>query len=388
VPWWAHALAFERQFTAAYDAFGVLPPTYEPRATGHVTDMVELVERLMANGHAYAASPGNVYFDVRSFAEYGSLTHQRLENLSQAEEPETADQKRDPHDFALWKAPKPGEPETASWPTPWGRARPGWHLECSAMSRRYLGDTFDIHGGGIDLRFPHHENEQAQSHAAGYGFVRYWVHNSWVTQAGVKMSKSLGNTLSAAALLAKAPPVVLRYALTAGQYRSMIEFSEETLTEASAAWERLAGFATRATQRLGQIADRAVATRPLPPAFVEAMDDDLGVPGALAQVHETVRRGNTALAEYDDQEAREALADVRAMLEVLGLDPLSPQWREASGAESKARAALDVLVGAELERRAEARAARDFAAADAIRDALQSAGVTVADSPGGADWSL
>jgi cysteinyl-tRNA synthetase len=386
VEWWAHAWRFEREFTAVYDALGILPPTYEPRATGHITDMIALIERILERGHAYRGEPGNVYFDVGSWPQYGELTHQNVADLAPTEGEDSRD-KRDPRDFALWKAPKPGEPATASWPTPWGRGRPGWHIECSAMAWRYLGDTFDIHGGGLDLRFPHHENEQAQSHAAGLGFTQYWVHNGWVTQAGVKMSKSLGNSLYAAALLATAQPVVLRYALTTGHYRSMIEFSDTTLSEAAAAWDRLAGFVQRAGDRVGVIPADAVAAHPLPAAFTAAMDDDLGAPGALAHVHEMVRRGNTALADYDDDEARSALADVRAMLAVLGLDPLDPRWA-APGTDPRGTQALSVLVDGELARRAEARAARDFPTADAIRDRLAAAGITVEDAPGGARWSL
>ncbi|MDR1825040.1 MAG: cysteine--tRNA ligase [Bifidobacteriaceae bacterium] len=383
--WWAWAQRFEREFTAVYQQLGILPPTYEPRATGVVPDMIAFMARLLERGHAYTGKPGNVYFDVSSFPDYLGLTHQRLEDLAPADD-SMEDDKHDPRDFALWKAAKPGEPDDAAWDTPWGRGRPGWHLECSTMAWRYLGETFDIHGGGLDLRFPHHENERAQSMAAGFGFAQYWLHNSLLTQAGVKMSKSLGNSLFAAELLKQAPPVVLRYTLTAAHYRSTLEYSPDTLTEAAAAWERITGFVERAGERVG--AGQDVTTHPLPEAFVEAMNDDLGTPGALAQVHDAVRRGNSALADFDDAEAQAALLDVRAMLGALGLDPLDPQWA-ADGAEaSKAEAALGVLVEAQLEERAAARAARDFATADAIRDRLAAVGIQVEDSPAGARWSL
>ncbi|MDR2113847.1 MAG: cysteine--tRNA ligase [Bifidobacteriaceae bacterium] len=390
-PWWAWAGYWERAFTAVYDALGVRPPTYEPRATGVVPDMVKFIERLVARGHAYAGSPGNVYFAVRSYPEYGALTHQRLEDLQSGAdgEPEAED-KRDPHDFALWKTVKPTDPPDAAWDTPWGRGRPGWHLECSTMAWRYLGETFDIHGGGLDLRFPHHENEQAQSRAAGYGFARYWIHNAFVTQAGVKMSKSLGNTLQAAVLLEQADPVVLRYVLTAAHYRSTLEFSDSTLTEAAAAWERIAGFVRRAGERVGLEGTNPppVGTAELPVAFTAAMDDDLGTASALAQVHEAVRTGNNALAEYQDAETRTALVQVRAMLDVLGLDPLSGTWNRGPSDGGKAQAALSALVEAQLEARAAARAARDFATADSIRDSLLRAGVQVEDSPAGVRWEL
>jgi cysteinyl-tRNA synthetase len=398
--WWAHAWRYEQEFTAAYGALGILPPTYEPRATGHIADMVELIGEIADRGHAYTGRPGNVYFDVRSWPHYGELTHQTLADLAPPEEGDGAvgrggagpgdtgeGDKRDPHDFALWKAPKEGEPTTAAWDTPWGRGRPGWHIECSAMARRYLGDAFDIHGGGLDLRFPHHENEQAQSQAAGLGFARYWVHNGWVTQSGVKMSKSLGNSLSAAALLATAPAVVLRYALSTGHYRSMIEFSDATLAEAGAAWDRLEGFVSRAGQRVGQPTGEALAAHPIPAAFAAHMDDDLAVPSALAVVHDLVRAGNSALADYDDESARAALLDVRAMLGILGLDPLDPQWRTADS-DPRASNALSILVDGELARRAEARATRDFATADAIRDRLTAAGISVEDAPDAPRWSL
>ncbi|NKY08622.1 cysteine--tRNA ligase, partial [Cellulomonas hominis] len=325
VAWWAWAMQNERAFTAAYDALGVLPPTYEPRATGHVPAMVSLMQRLVDTGHAYVAAEGDVYFDVRSYPEYGSLTSQRVDDMVPAPDGAAGD-KRDAHDFALWKAAKPGEPETAAWDTPFGRGRPGWHLECSAMAHRYLGDTFDIHGGGLDLRFPHHENEQAQSRAAGYGFANYWLHNGWVTQGGAKMSKSLGNGLLVDVLLETTRAAVVRYALTAVQYRSMLEWTPDTLAESEATWDRLAGFVDRATERVGTVDAAELAAAELPEAFGAALDDDLNVPAALAVVHEHLRAGNTALASGDDAGVRAGLVAVRAMLDVLGLDPAGAQW--------------------------------------------------------------
>jgi cysteinyl-tRNA synthetase len=383
VPWWEWALRYEREFQAAYRAVGVREPAAEPRATGHIPEIVALVSRLIDNGHAYEKD-GSVYFDVHSFAEYGALTNQSLEDLAPAEDaPEVA--KRDPRDFALWKARKDSEPETASWDSPWGLGRPGWHIECSAMAQRYLGDTFDIHGGGLDLRFPHHENEQAQSRAAGYGFAQLWMHSAWVTQSGAKMSKSLGNGLLVSEVLAAYPAAALRLALASVHYRSMLEWTDSTLDEALAQWERFVGFVTRAGEKVGQ--PDAVAGSALPVAFVEAMDDDLSVPRAMAVIHETVRAGNAALASGDDAALTTALLEARAMLDALGLDPLAPEW---AGSEqgSAALAALDALVQADLEARAAARAARDWAAADAIRDRLAAAGIAIEDAPDGARWSL
>ncbi len=361
---------------------GLVPADYEPRATGHMTEMVELMTRLVDGGHAYATGEGDVWFDVRAYPDYGSLTNQRPEDIGLS--PEDGTGKRDPRDFALWKSVKPGEPATAAWPTPYGRGRPGWHLECSAMAQRYLGDTFDIHGGGLDLRFPHHENEQAQSRSAGYGFAQRWMHSAWVTQGGTKMSKSLGNSLLVSTLLGQAPPVVLRYALTAVHYRSMLEWTPETVEEAATTWGRLAGFVERAGERV-DLSDVDLASAELPAAFTAAMDDDLNVPAALAVVHEHLHRGNTALADGDPQDLRASLLAVRSMLDALGLDPVA--WRD-QGVDQRVEAALDALVRAALDDRAQARAARDWTTADAVRDRLAAAGLVVEDSPTGARWSL
>ncbi|WP_100500225.1 cysteine--tRNA ligase [Geodermatophilus chilensis] len=382
VPWWAWAYTNELACTRAYDVLGVLPPTYEPRATGHVPDMVGLMVRLIERGHAYAVD-GDVYFDVRSFPEYGALTGQRLENLEPAADTDTDERKRDPRDFALWKAHKPGEPETASWATPWGRGRPGWHLECSAMAERYLGPEFDIHGGGLDLRFPHHENEQAQSRAAGDGFAQYWLHNGWVTLGGEKMSKSLGNTALVDEVVRRVRPVELRYYLVAPHYRSTIEFTDAALAEAGAAYRRLESFVKRAAERVGADAGSPV----LCADFTNALDDDLGTPAAVAAVHEMVREGNTALAEGNEKAVAGTLGSVRAMLGVLGLDPLDPHWT-AAGGDDRLTEVADGLVALALEQRQAARARKDYAAADAIRDQLAALGVQVEDTPQGPRWEL
>ena len=389
-PWWAHAYLFEQAFSAAYDALGVARPSYEPRATGHITEMVELIERLIAAGHAYPAGDGSadVYFDVRSYPQYGELTRQRIDDMEPAADADPRG-KRDPRDFALWKGAKPDEPASASWPTPWGRGRPGWHLECSAMAGRYLGPTFDIHGGGLDLRFPHHENEQAQSRAVGDGFARYWLHNGLVVAGGEKMSKSLGNTLSIAAILDQVPPPVLRYLLAAAHYRSNIEVVPDSLTEARAAYERVQGFLVRVVEADPRVGTADPSAVELPAAFAAAMDDDLGVPAALAVLHESVRAGNTALAAGDLAAAVRLALAVRAMAEVFGIDPFDPHWAAGgAAADDRVRTALDHLVRAELDARAAARKQRDFATADAIRDRLAAAGIAVEDTSDGARWTL
>ena len=376
-PWWEWAATHERAFLAAYDALGCLPSSVEPRATGHVTQMVELMQRLVESDHAYAAG-GDVYFDVRSFPDYGALSGQRLDDVVQGETEAVG--KRDPRDFTLWKAAKPGEP---AWSTPWGPGRPGWHLECSAMATFYLGPQFDIHGGGIDLVFPHHENERAQSNAVGDPFARFWLHNAWVTLGGEKMSKSLGNTLSIDALLRRVRGVELRYYLVAPHYRSMIEYSDAALDEAVAAFRRIESFVHRVRERVG----RPEPASTVPPGFAAALDDDLGTPGALAVVHGAVREGNTALDAGDRVAAANHASAVRAMTAVLGLDPLDPHWATA-GTDEATAAALNTLVGDLLAQRQEARARRDFAVADTVRDRLTAAGVAVEDSPDGPTWSL
>ena len=390
VPWFALSYRNEVETARALDLLGVLPPTYEPRATGHIPEMVELMQVLVEKGHAYEApdGSGDVYFDVKSFPEYGSLTHQRIEDMAAAEDADPRG-KRDPRDFALWKGRKESEPVSASWPTPFGVGRPGWHLECSAMARKYLGDAFDIHGGGVDLRFPHHENEQAQSRAAGLDFASYWLHNAWVTVAGEKMSKSLGNSLVVSEITKVARPLAVRYYLTAAHYRSTIEYHEGSLQEAEATVERIDGFQRRALRSLPDGADTTSDHGLIRDAFAEAMDDDLNVSGALAVVHETVRAGNTALDDDDDKAVAESFAAVVAMTDLLGVNPLDPRWDAGSGnGGHEAQVALDALVRAQLEARETARAARDYATADAIREQLSAVGIQIEDTASGANWSL
>jgi cysteinyl-tRNA synthetase len=376
-PWWEWAATHERAFDAAYDALGCLPPSIAPRATGHVTQMVDLMRRLIDAGHAYAAA-GDVYFSVASYAEYGRLSGQRLAEMQQGES--AAAGKRDPRDFTLWKGARPGEP---AWPTPWGPGRPGWHLECSAMALAYLGAEFDIHGGGQDLVFPHHENELAQSRAAGDPFARFWMHIELVGMAGEKMSKSLGNVVSIPEMLRKVRPQELRYYLVAPHYRSRIEYSEPALMEAVSAYRRIETFLRNVVQRTGPVSAGSPGSE-----FAAAMDDDLATPAALAVVHNLVRQGNTALDSGDEPAARSAAATVRAQTEMLGLDPLSDMWFDSSTVDSSAMQALQDLVGDMLRERQRARERRDFAAADAVRDRLAAAGIAVEDTPEGPQWTL
>ena len=377
-PWWEWAATHERAFQWAYDQLGVRPPSIEPRATGHITEMVEYMRRIIDNGHGYAAD-GNVYMQPTSLPDYGHLSGQKLDELDQGESAGTG--KRDPRDFTMWKAAKPGEP---SWPTPWGDGRPGWHIECTAMATKYLGAEFDIHCGGLDLQFPHHENEIAQAHAAGDPFARYWMHNGWVTMSGEKMSKSLGNVLSIPNVLTKVRPVELRYYLGSAHYRSMLEYSEASLQEAAAGYRRIESFLHRVAElNAGEIEKGEVTD-----TFAAAMDDDLGVPAALAEVHNAVRAGNSALDEGDTAEATAIAGEVRAMTAILGVDPYAPQWRDRDQSNDAALAALDVLIADALRRRELARADKDWSTADQVRDQLNAAGIDIVDTADGAKWSL
>ncbi len=385
--WWALAYRVELEFTAAYNAIGVMPPTYEPRATASIPEMQAIIARLIEAGHAYATDDGtgDVYFDTASWADYGELTHQKAEDMAPAADSESRG-KKDVRDFALWKGHKEGEPETAAWVSPWGRGRPGWHIECSAMSTKYLGTQFDIHGGGLDLRFPHHENELAQSRAAGDAFANYWMHNGLVSVTGQKMSKSLGNSIFASELIASARPVVLRYYLGAAHYRSNLEYHDGALEEAEAAVSRIEGFLDRAERRLAGTRFAGTSELVIPQEFRDAMDDDLSVPQAIAVIHETVRTGNAALDDEDFAEAATLLGQVLAMTEVLGINPLAPEWAGASGGE--AERALGTLVERLVSDRETARKSRDFTTADRIRDELGQAGISIEDTPSGAHWSL
>lgn len=452
--WWERAYIYEREFTEAYNTLGVLPPTVEPRATGHITDMVELIERLINLGHAYVIKDdsgkptGNVYFDVPSWQHYGELTHQKQNDLQNASDDasqiadakgpsvdnsaedkynpvdaaDASEDKHDPRDFALWKAPCDFDQDDAKWSTPFGIGRPGWHIECSAMSHRYLGDDFDIHGGGLDLRFPHHENEMAQTTAAGWKSANVWMHSAWVTAKGEKMSKSLGNGLSVPAVLANNSPWVVRYALGAVQYRAMLEWSDQALVEAKSAYDRIMNFLERAGRILGEQSSRdeviSVDADSLPEDFTRAMNDDINVAGAQAAIFVAIRKGNALLNDALLKDAslnkaslkenannsnadceiinnlRNSVISVRAMLDTLGLDPYSQQWSsnfskdESCENNSSEHEALSALIKSQLEARAKARSVKDFATADAIRDSLIASGVVIEDTPNGYSWHL
>jgi cysteinyl-tRNA synthetase len=381
--WYELAQKMHHELDEALAAINVQRPTYEPGATGHVPEILELIGRLVAKGHAYAAEDGSgdVYFDVRSWAEYGELTRQRIDDMEPAGDADPRG-KRDPRDFALWKGhKKESEPETAAWPSPYGPGRPGWHIECSAMARKYLGPAFDIHGGGVDLRFPHHENEQAQSRAAGDPFASYWLHNAWITTAGEKMSKSLGNSLLVPNVLQRVRGVELRFYMVSAHYRSTVEFSFEALEEAAVSFRRIESFLERSKPHVG---DGWFATR-LPQAFTDAMDDDLGTPAAIAVLHETVRDGNRLLTEGPSDGLSARRTEVLLMLDVLGLDP---QDYATTGGDDRLAGVVDALVQGLLEERAQARADKDWARADAIRDRLKAAGVEIEDTPDGPQWSV
>ncbi|CAB4733657.1 unannotated protein [freshwater metagenome] len=376
IPWWAVAMKYERAFSDAYAALNVLPPTYEPRATGHITQMIELMEALIANGSAYAPGNGDVYLEVRKLKSYLTLSNQKLDDLQSADDADLTF-KKDPRDFALWKAAKPGDP---SWPTPWGDGRPGWHLECSAMAHAYLGEAFDIHGGGLDLIFPHHENEIAQSESAGWKFANIWMHNAWVTTSGEKMSKSLGNSLQVMEILKKVRGIELRWYLGSAHYRSMLEFSFEALEESSVNFRRIEGFLQRAREVLKSEIEPSISSE-----FAKAMNNDLAVPQALADISEAVRIGNSAITEKDLTALAKSASEVRGALSILGCDPFDPIF---AGAADTKKELLDGLISLALEQRTAARARKDFAASDAIRDSLTALGITIEDTPTGSRWTV
>ena len=375
MPWWALAFKYEQEFAKAYALLNVLPPTYEPRATGHITQMIELMQLLIDKGAAYAPGNGDVYLNVRSLDSYLTLSRQKLDDLLPAGDADDT-YKKDVRDFALWKAAKPGEP---SWPTPWGDGRPGWHLECSAMAHSYLGESFDIHGGGLDLIFPHHENEIAQSEAAGYGFANVWMHNAWVTQSGEKMSKSLGNTMQVKELVKQVRGIELRFYLGSAHYRSMLEFSPEALQEAATNFQRIENFLTRAKEIVGDF--EGVISAPVKAAF----DDDLAVPQVLAQISEALRRGNTAITDNSNDGIKSAAAEIRGALAILGCDPFDAAF--GAGGQDLSEA-LDGVIQLALTQRAAARERKDFAASDAIRDGLAALGISIEDTPQGQRWSI
>ena len=376
IPWWAVAMKYERAFSDAYAALNVLPPTYEPRATGHISQMIELMQLLIERGHAYAPGNGDVYLDVRSLKSSLTLSNQKLDDLQPAEVADLT-HKRDPRDFALWKAAKPGDP---SWPTPWGPGRPGWHLECSAMAHAYLGEAFDIHGGGLDLIFPHHENEIAQSESAGWGFANIWMHNAWVTTSGEKMSKSLGNSLQVHEILKKVRGIELRWYLGSAHYRSMLEFSFEALEEASVNFRRIEAFLKRAAGLIGGEVGIEIA-----PEFANAMNDDLAVPQGLAFISEAMKLGNNAITANDKNEIAKPAAYIRGALSILGCDPFDAAY---SGGSTTDKDVLDGLVELAIEQRNAARARKDFAASDLIRDSLTKIGITIEDTPNGTRWNI
>ena len=376
IPWWAVAMKYERAFSDAYAALNVAPPTYEPRATGHITQMIQLMEKLIANGSAYAPGNGDVYLEVRKLKSYLTLSNQKLDDLLSADDADLT-YKKDPRDFALWKAAKPGDP---SWPTPWGDGRPGWHLECSAMAHAYLGEAFDIHGGGLDLIFPHHENEIAQSESAGWDFAKIWMHNAWVTTSGEKMSKSLGNSLQVMEILKKVRGIELRWYLGSAHYRSMLEFSFEALEESSVNFRRIEGFLQRAKGLLKSDIQPSISAQ-----FTAAMNNDLAVPQALADISELVRIGNTAITENDLTTLAKSAGEVRGALEILGCDPFDPIFADSSNSKSEI---LDGLISLALEQRSAARERKDFAASDAIRDSLTALGITIEDTPTGSRWTV
>ncbi|MFZ5491616.1 MAG: cysteine--tRNA ligase [Pseudomonadota bacterium] len=367
----------ERTIAAMHEdlaRLGVLPPTEEPRASGHIADIIAMIGTLIDKGYAYRADNGDVYYAVQRFERYGRLSHRVIDELRAGERVEVNEAKTDPLDFALWKAAKPGEP---AWPSPWGEGRPGWHIECSAMSTRCLGNHFDIHGGGYDLIFPHHENEIAQSEAAtGEPYVNVWMHNGFVRIDDEKMSKSLGNFFTIRDVLARYQPEVLRFFLLASHYRSALNYSDAALDAAREALARCYRALDRAGPAAGAAPDADYLAR-----FDAAMQDDFNTPGAIAVLFDLVRDMNRA-----DEPARatELAATLRHLGGVLGLLQDDPRafLKGGGDAEGPSDADIDALVQARID----ARKARDFARADAIRAELTDAGILLEDGAGGTTW--
>ena len=368
--WRELAIEVEAGFNEVYESLGA-GVEYSPHATDHIPGMIAFIERLIERGHAYAPENGtaNVFFDTASYSSYGELTNQKLENM---EGEAIGGGRRAAHDFALWKSAKPGEPESASWDSPWGKGRPGWHIECSAMTLSELGSSFDIHGGGLDLRFPHHENELAQSRAAGYEFASHWMHNGLVTVSGTKMSKSLGNGVSVEELFAEANPVAVRYWLASAHYRSTLDYSPTSIAEAVSAVGRIINFVRRAAEIV------EASNSKLPNEFVDAMDADFNVPVALGVLHETVRAGNTSLDSGDLEAVGQALSEVTLMANVLGID--------LAGNEKVASAETVELIEGLIAKRNQARANKDYALADLVRAELMAMGVTIEDQADKTAW--
>lgn len=375
ISWWELASKYEKEFSEAYENLGNKVPSIEPRATGHIPQMIEMIESLVEKSHAYVAD-GSVWFAVNSFKEYGKLSGQKVEEMLAAQDLDKG--KKDPHDFALWKKSKDGEP---FWNSPWGKGRPGWHIECSAMAKTYLGEKFDIHGGGLDLQFPHHENEIAQSKASGNDFANFWVHNYWVTQSGEKMSKSLGNSLKVKEVITRFRPIEIRFYLLSAHYRSNLEFSDQALSEAATAFSRIEQFVQRASEKVNNSQLELI----FPQEFINAIEDDLATPLAMSIIHEYVTKGNTALTS-NDSKLIEILHELRSMLHLLGLDPISSTW--VSESTNLEKEALDKLISELLNKRNQARANKDFVLADSMRDALKNAGILIEDGADGSRWTI
>ena len=389
-PWWELAFKYEQLFADSYRRLDIATPNYEPRATANIPEMIRLIQLLIDKGHAYQVEgSADVFFSASSWKEYGELTNQKQDGLIDDSESQTRG-KKDPRDFALWKSHKDSEPEDAAWDSPFGLGRPGWHIECSAMSVKYLGSMFDIHGGGLDLRFPHHENELAQSRAAGHDFANFWLHNGLVNVNGQKMSKSLGNSILVSDLLTDTNALALRYYLGSAQYRSVLDYSEGVLAEAESALERIRIFLVRATRALsekGLMAKLDLSKPAFPEKFLKAMNEDLNIPAALAVLHESIREGNAGLDAQLPHQAASSYAEVLAMVDVLNINPTAKFW-QGSGSSEAAMSSLDGIVRSLIEQRNQARDSKDFETSDRIRDQLKAVGVVLEDSAGSTHWSL
>ncbi|MDR3152420.1 MAG: cysteine--tRNA ligase [Bifidobacteriaceae bacterium] len=383
--WWEVSGKYSNAFYNAYKTLGCLDPSYEPLASAHINQMIDLIDKILQAGKAYIAKDG-IYFDTSAYKDYGSLTNQ-TNDKNLADEEDLSKYKKNPRDFALWKFSKENNQNIfPTYKTPWGIGRPGWHLECSAMAKTYLGKSFDIHGGGLDLRFPHHENEQAQSKSVGWRFAKNWIHTAWVTQKGEKMSKSLGNGLLVKDILQKTSPLILRFALGSPHYRSQIEWDNETLDRAKNSLQSILDFINNLDEKL--INSNNTFLNKVSNDFANSMNDDFNVPLALSVIYKQIKEYNASKNKLNE---KNLCLTILTELNILGFNPCNfiNNISQQNANMEKIKNALNILISENLDKRAEAKKNKEFTKADEIRQKLLSAGILIEDKSGGKQvWKI